>query len=59
MELDEKCIRNDGYSFRRNCSIADLEGRFEREEKETQLDLVYMSQTRKNFLVGFWRGYSG
>jgi hypothetical protein len=36
MELDEKCIKNDGYSFRPNCSIADLDARFEREEKETQ-----------------------
>jgi len=29
-------IKNDGYSFRPNCSIADLDARFEREEKETQ-----------------------
>jgi len=36
MELDEKCIKNDGYSFRPNCSIADLDARFEREEKEAQ-----------------------
>ena len=57
--LDEKCIKQIGYPFRPNCSIADLEARFQREEEETQLDLVYMSQSRKNFLVGFWRGYSG
>ena len=37
MELDEKCIKNDGYSFRPNCSIADLDARFEREERELNL----------------------
>ena len=42
-----------GYSFRPNWTIADLSDRFQREEKKTrhqQLDLVYMSETRKNVL---------
>jgi len=36
MELDERSIKIAGYSFRPNCTIADLTDRFEREEKETQ-----------------------
>lgn len=36
MELDERSIKITGYSFRPNCTIADLTDRFEREEKETQ-----------------------
>lgn len=35
-ELDEKCMKQSGYSFRPNCSIADLEARFQREEEETE-----------------------
>ncbi len=36
MELDERSIKITGYSFRPNCTIADLTDRFEREEKEAQ-----------------------
>jgi len=40
-KLDEKCIKQTGYSFRPNCSIADLDARFEREENECNVFKLY------------------
>ena len=40
-ELDEKCIKQIGYPFRPNCSIADLDARFEREENECNVFKLY------------------
>jgi len=53
-ELDEKCIKQIGYPFRPNCSIADLDARFERDEELENELLKDMEAEASEFLELGW-----